>query len=221
MIVDKKSEDIMDNIDMNQKVLYRKLDHFEMERGLILESLDIFLRWNQQTQYLSEDKLQKLWMKLIRKYKFSLVEWERAAGHTNIHAYLVKEQGHGLQKLMRFYKDRHGIKWLENAFHYGISLLIEVGKMPGLEMFFLTNLICYKWEKDYLEDADVQQFFCHSINGKVKEVYESFRAFDQEQNLLTATTLYKLLSKYNPHFQVNSAATPEFYKELSLFVEID
>lgn len=71
MIVDKKSEDIMDNIDMNQKVLYRKLDHFEMERGLVLESLDIFLRWNQQTQYLSEDKLQKLWMKLVRKYKFS------------------------------------------------------------------------------------------------------------------------------------------------------
>ncbi|WP_155591201.1 hypothetical protein [Lysinibacillus cavernae] len=226
-----KSEDIIDNkiIEKNELInpseyfltLYRNLDNFELERCMVLKNLEIFLRWNKQTQHISEDKLQKLWMKLIRKHKFSLDEWESNAAKTNIHSYLVKEQGHGLQKLLRFYKERHGIKWLENAFDYGLTLLIKGGEMPGLEMFFLTNLICYKWEIDYLEDADVQHFFCHSINGKVKEVYDSFRSYVREQNLLTATKLHKLLSKYNPHFHINSAATPKFYKELALFIEIN
>lgn len=160
-------------------------------------------------------------MKLIRKYKFSIEEWEKVDGNTNIHSYLVKEQGHGLQKLIRFYKERHGVKWVENAFEYGMTLLIEVGKMSGLEMFFLTYLICYKWEIDYIEDTEVNSFFCNSINGKVNEVYDSFKDYNRENNLLTAMKLYKLLSKYNPQFHINSAATPEFYKELSLFVGME
>lgn len=197
-------------------ILLKKLDNFEIERCFVLENLETFLKWNKQTQYISEEKLQKLWMKQIRKYKFSLDEWEKNYINTNIHAYLVKEKGQGLQKLIRFYKDRHGIKWLENAFDYGMTLLIKLGGMNGSEMFFLTYLICYEWEKNYLEDEEVKRFFCNSVNSKVKEVYNSFMDYNSEQNHLTAIKLYKLLSKYNPQFNINSASTPEFYKKLSL-----
>lgn len=217
MLIDDKI--VEGSIDIDQDTLFRNLDHFEIERCFVLEYLEMLLRWNKQTHAISEEKLQKLWMKLIRKYKFSLDEWERNAGNRNIHSYLVKEQGHGLQRLIRFYRERHGVKWLENAFDYGMTLLLKFGEMPALEMFFLTNLICYKWQLDYLEDEEVQHYFSHLANGKVREVYNSFRAYDREQNLLTATKLYKLISKYNPQFHTNSAATPEFYKELALFIE--
>ena len=202
-------------------VLFENLNNLEVERCHVLGNFKNFLKWNKQTEHISEDKLQKLWMKLIKKYKFSIEEWETIAGNTNIHSFLVKERGHGLQKLMRFYKDRHGLKWLENAFEYGMTMLIKLRKMSGLEIFFLTNIICYKWQNDYLKSEEVNNFFCSSKNGKVKEVYDSFIDYKREYNLITAIRLYKLLSKYNPQFNINATATPEFYKDLSLFIGIE
>ncbi|MGE7839358.1 hypothetical protein ACQKNX_01075 [Lysinibacillus sp. NPDC093712] len=200
--------------------LLESFNNEKLERLDALVYFESFLWWNEQTHYFSKEQLQKLWMKLIKKYKFTIEQWEKIDANTNIHFYLVKQNGHGLQKLMRFYNDRRALKWKENAFDYGMAMLINIGKMPGLEMFFLTNLICYEWKNDYLKNADVIDFFRHTGNDKVKELYESYRTYDSEQNLLSAMLLVKLLSKYNPQFNIYAAATPDFYKKLSLFVGV-
>lgn len=199
---------------------FSQLNNLKLDKQVVLGKFEQLLDWNYTACYFQEEKLQKLWMKLIKAYKFKLEQWEEVAGERNIHSYLVKERGEGLRKLIRFYKDRKIPTWEENAFNYGLKNLLENSKMNQLEVFFITSIICYEDKMESLEIPEVSIYFEDPVNEKTKNLYNCYRAYMLNLNLVTAVELYRLLSKYNPHFNIHAKATPKFYKDLARFIGI-
>ena len=93
--------------ELNEYVsIFQELNTLSLPKNETLEKWFLLLNWNYKNFFFAYQKLQKLWMKLIKKYKFKLVEWEALSNSCNIHSLLLDENGHGLQNLMRKKKKR-------------------------------------------------------------------------------------------------------------------
>ena len=198
--------------------LYEKLNLVNIKREIALKEFYILLKWNDHLSYLTFNQLQRLWIKLLKKYKFKYQEWHEVTSSDNIHTYLFEESGNGLQSLIRFYQDRQLILWKESAFSYGLQQLTSQNKMTNLAMYFLTQVICFKWQKDYHKDPSFITYFQTTNQVKVKALFNAYEAYLNQQNLATAIKLHQLLAAYNPQFKALAKNTPIFFKQLDTFV---
>lgn len=198
--------------------LYEKLNLVNIKREIALREFYILLKWNDHLGYLTFNQLQRLWIKLLKKYKFKYQEWHEVTSSENIHTYLFEESGNCLQSLIRFYQDRQLILWKESAFSYGLQQLTSQNKMTNLAMYFLTQVICFKWQKDYHKDPSFMTYFQTTKQLKVKALFNAYEAYLNQQNLVTATKLHQLLATYNPQFKALGKNTPIFFKQLDTFV---
>ena len=161
--------------------------------------------------------MQRLWMKLMKKYKFKRYEWELLSPSQNLHYYLLDESCCGLQKLIRFYHKRHLLLWREDAFEYGLELLVDNKQCLKLEMYFLNSLICEDWEIHYLKNKTVVKHFLASTNKKVIELLERYQTFKKNPTTESAFFLYRLIMQYNPQYKINSKSLPSLVKQLVAF----
>ena len=198
--------------------LYEKLNSVNNTREIALKEFYILLKWNDHLSYLTFNQLQRLWIKLLKKYKFKYQEWHEVTSSDNIHTYLFEESGNGLQSLIRFYQDRQLILWKESAFSYGLQQLTSQNKMTNLALYFLTQLICFNWQKDYHKDPSFITYFQTTNQVKVKALFNAYEAYLNQQNLATAIKLHQLLAAYNPQFKALAKNTPIFFKQLDTFV---
>lgn len=194
--------------------IFQELNTLNSPKNIALENWLQLLNWNFKNRLFPYQKLQKLWTKLIKKYKFKFTEWEVSSNHCNIHSLLLDENGNGLQSLIRFYQERKLIAWKENIFHYGLLNLIYHKQFTNLEMFFLTQVICEEWETNYQQLEVFQAYYREPKYTKTKELYDAFICYQQKSE--PGTRLYEYLTAYNPQYNIAAKNTPSFYKELHI-----
>ena len=192
--------------------VFQELNTLNLPRNIALENWYLLLNWNSKNRIFPLQKLQKLWMKLIKKYKFKSPEWDALSNQVNIHSFLLDENGHGLQSLMRFYQERKLTTFKESIFQYGLFNLIHHKQFPNLEMFFLTQVICEEWARHYHQSNAFHAYFCEPMYLKTKELFDAFTCYQQKRE--SGARLYKYLTEYNPHYNLSAKNTPSFYKGL-------
>ena len=197
--------------------IFQDLNVLSLPKNTALRNLHSLLDWNQHSQVFQPQQLQKLWMKLIKRYKFKLDEWEVLGIRTNLHAFMLEENGHGLQSLMRFYQDRKLMHWKENIFQFGLYKLIHDNHFTNLEMFFLTQTICEKWSIKYEQLDAFKAYYTAPKHSKTKELYDAYTHYMNKSE--SGIRLHQYLTAYNPHFNIASKSTPIFYKELHMQID--
>ncbi len=198
--------------------IFQDLNELCLPKSTALKNWFLLLDWNQQSLIFQPQQLQKLWMKLIKKYKFKLVEWEALGIPTNLHAFMLEENGHGLQSLMRFYQDRKLMHWKENIFQFGLYKLIHDNHFTNLEMFFLTQTICEKWSIKYDQLDAFKTYYNAPQHDKTKDLYDAYIHFMNKSE--SGVRLHQYLTAYNPQFNIASKSTPIFYKELHMQIHM-
>ena len=194
--------------------IFQDLNALSLPKSTALRNWYCLLDWNQHSLVFQPQQLQKLWMKLIKKYKFKLVEWEAFGIPTNIHAFMLEENGHGLQSLIRFYRDRKLTHWKENIFQFGLYKLIYESHFANLEMFFLAQTICENWSIKYEQLDAFKTYYNAPKHYKTKELFDAYTHYLNKSE--SGIRLYQYLTAYNPQFNIASKNTPIFYKELHM-----
>lgn len=192
--------------------LFQQLDSLNLSNSESWDKLLQLLEWNQKNNFLQCKQIQKLWIKLIKKYKYKFSLWEELNSSCNFHAYLIDESGHGLQSLIRFYHDRNLIQWKIHAFEFGLNKLLLEQQYTDLEIYFLTQVICEPWAKNYQLSEVFNSYFSNPKHPKTKALYDAFTSYQLKSD--TGIKLYEYLTEYNPNYKINSKSTPSFYKEL-------
>ena len=174
------------------------------------------IKWNKQNLLIEYNRLQKLWIKLIKKYKYKFTDWEVLEIKTNFHEFLIDTSGNGLQHLLRFYHDRHLDQWKNHIFEFGLLKLINQYQYTHLEMFFLTHVICEDWASNYTDFEAFHAYYQAPKYNKTKALYQTF--IDYQQKKESADLLYEYLASYNPQYNLAAKNTPLFFKKL--YIEI-
>ena len=194
-------------------IIFQDLNALILPKSTALRNWYCLLDWNQHSLVFQPQQLQKLWMKLIKKYKFKLVEWEVLGIRTNLHAFMLEENGHGLQSLMRFYQDRKLMHWKENIFLFGLYKLIHDNHFTNLEMFFLTQTICEKWSIKYEQLDAFKAYYTAPKHNKTKELYDAYTNYMNKSE--SGIRLHQYLTVYNPHFNNASKVHLTFIKNFT------
>ena len=207
--------------DLEAHQLFQLVDQSTL---LKFDALSLFLNvavYNHTSPVYSHKQLQHLWLKLHRKYRFKYADWVQLQHKENIHSYLVNEEGHGLQNIIRFYQDRNLTNWKTDAFEFGLKRLIDAPQFINLDIYFLNSIICNSWETDYLNNPTIRNYFMHASRPKTKEMYTLYLAYKQNPTKLSAEALFIYLEKLNPHYTLQSKSTPTFFKQLHEYSKIN
>lgn len=184
--------------------------------SLTLNREDCWIKWlnflEAQPHLLATKDLKKLWIKLIKKYKYKFSEFRELKKPYNFHTYIFDPTGDGIQSLIRFYEERHLIDWRVHLFEFGLHQLFTKNQYTHLEIYFLTSIICHEWAAVYEHHPCFHSHFEASSLRSTKELYSAFTTYKQQ--LDNGEQLFNCLKKYNPHFKLNAKSTPLFFKEL-------
>lgn len=194
--------------------IFQQLDSLELSKSEAWEKLLQVLNWNRKNDFLQHKQLQKLWIKLIKKYKYKFTEWEKLHSPCNFHAHLIDERGNGLQSLIRFYSDRKLTQWKIHAFEFGMNKLLCEQQYTDLEIYFLTQVICETWARNYQQSEAFITYYANPKHQKTKDLYDAFISFQLKRD--SGAKLYDYLTAYNPNYIITSKSTPSFYKELHM-----
>lgn len=191
---------------------------YDSLNGLTLTKVDAWDMWitfliqNYSNRTYNSQQCLKLWVKLIKKYKFKFNDWVLLNIPYNFHQLLFDSTGDGLQSLIRFYQDRRLTHWRLHAFEFGLNKLLNEQQYVHLEMYFLTQVICEEWAQPLQNNVAFTQYFSNSNQPKVKSLFEAFINFQNKSE--SGERLFQFLSAYNPQFQLAAKNTPVFFKNL-------
>lgn len=90
---------------------YQELNLLTLEKKETLHLFQELVIWNKQTHIFPYNLLQRLWIKLIKKYKYKHQDWDNIFPQHSLHFYLIDESGNGLQSLIKFYQKRLLFEW--------------------------------------------------------------------------------------------------------------
>lgn len=168
-----------------------------MKKENAMDDFCNLLKWNENSIYYDDDKIIALWIRLIRKNKFTFSEWKERFKDENIHALLFNRSETRIRKLINTYGQLNDIEALQDLFDYIFNQLIKRDRFHSLKVTALLYILYYGLEKRYFYQKDVREYYSTVNDMRLKFIFEDYLLYLNSPSIKTYLRVVESLEKYD------------------------